>query len=122
MTKTKEQQLMINRIENVLSKPLDYYTTDNIDSIKGLMETMLNVNTDDKPITEKETDLMNLMQLVQQSKNYTIKQLANHMWTTVGQYYLFLEDIKNDNYKNIHLITEETQPTKNINTEDNHND
>jgi len=111
--KYKLEKIAKTKIEKVLSNPLDYYTTDNIDSIKGLMETMIKVNTDNKTRTEKETDLMDLLELVQTSKNYTIKQLANHMWTTVGQYYLFLEDIKNDNYKNIHLITEYTEVNNN---------
>ncbi|SMP88493.1 hypothetical protein SAMN06314019_10418 [Epsilonproteobacteria bacterium SCGC AD-311-C15] len=97
---------IIERVENILSKPLEYYTSTNIDSIRGLMEAMSAVSIEDKPLTQLEEDLTDLMVLVQQSKSYTIRQMSRHMWVTVGQYYLFLQDIKHNNYKDINLLGE----------------
>jgi len=95
---------LIQRVENILSKPLDYYTSSNTESIRGLMEAMLAISIEDKPLTQLEEDLTDLIILVQQSKSYTIRQLSLHMWVTIGQYYMFLEDLKNNNYKDINLL------------------
>ncbi|QOY55411.1 hypothetical protein HUE87_04015 [Candidatus Sulfurimonas marisnigri] len=101
---SKEQ--LIKRVNKILEKPLEYYTTSNTESIRGLMEAMLAISIEDKPLTELEENLTELMVLVQQSKSYTIRQLSLHMWVTIGQYYMFLEDIKKNNYKDINLLGE----------------
>ena len=58
------------------------------------METMISINIDSKTKLEKEEDLIKLMEFIQISKSYSIRELSRHMWTTIGQYYIFLEDIK----------------------------
>lgn len=104
MTKRHEQE---QKIRYIVKLGMDFFRAKNINSTKGLMQTMILMNIDDKTDADKEEDLIDLMDLIQKTRNYNIRELAMHMWDTVERYYLFLVQVEADNFKQLDLL--ETQ-------------
>lgn len=101
MSKVSKLEKQKVKIELILCNDISFYLSESRSSLKGLMETMLLLNIDDKSDKQKEEDLLNLLDIVQIKYNYTIRDLCEHMWRTVVEYYNFLVQVKANNYKEL---------------------